>query len=220
MGTRRGDHVSDDRLRDLYAAAVKAGVATSGETHPAPEAIARLVRREGPEEARLATLDHVMGCAECRRDFDLLRTVERAGVQSGAAPGRAAGSRSWMVPTALAATLLLAVGVGRTLLTPADETTRGGDDSPVVLVAPGAEATAGDSLVFTWRPVAGASRYELELLDAGGGVAAAAATADTTASPSAATGLPPGDYHWWVRATTADARSSRSPLRPLRLTAR
>jgi hypothetical protein len=125
-----------------------------------------------------------------------------------------------MVPTALAATLLLAVGVGRTLLRPADDTTRGGPGSALVLVSPGAEATAGDPLVFTWRPVAGASRYELELLDAGGGVAAAAATADTTASPTAAAGLAPGDYHWWVRATTADARSLRSPIRPLRLTAR
>ena len=211
--------MSDDRLRDLYAAAVKAGVAASAGTHPAPEAIAQLVRREGSEEARLATLDHVMGCADCRRDFDLLRAVERAGVQSGAAQGRAAGRRSWMIPTALAATLLLAVGVGRTLLGPADDTTRGGEDSPVILVAPGAEATVGEALVFTWRPVAGASRYELELLDAGGSVAAAATTTDTTASPGAASGLPPGQYQWWVRATTADARSVRSPLRPLRLTA-
>jgi hypothetical protein len=75
-------------------------------------------------------------------------------------------------------------------------------------------------VVFTWRSVDGATRYELELLDAGGGVAASAATTDTTASPAAATGLPPGDYRWWVRATTADARSVRSSLRPLRLTAR
>ena len=211
--------MSDDRLRDLYTAAVQAGVATSGGTHPTPEAIAQLIRREGTEEARLATLDHVMSCSNCRRDFDLLRTVEQAGVQSGAASARAADRRSWMIPASLAATLLLAVGVGRTLITPADDTTRGGEDSPVVLVAPGAEAAAGAPLVFTWRPVAGASRYELELLDAGGGVAAAAATADTTASPGTVAGLPPGDYQWWVRATTTDARSVRSPVRPLRLTA-
>jgi hypothetical protein len=75
-------------------------------------------------------------------------------------------------------------------------------------------------LVFAWRPVAGTSRYELELLDAGGGVAASVATTDTTAAPPAAAGLPPGDYQWWVRATTSDARLLRSPLRPLRLTAR
>ena len=207
--------MSDERLRDLYAAAVKAGVTTPGGSHPSPEAIAELVNRTGAEDARLATLDHVMSCADCRRDFDLLRTVERAG---GAA--RPAARRSWILPTALAATLLVAVGLGRSLRTPAEDTTRGGHDSPVVLVAPGAEATAGDPVVFAWHPVVGARRYELELLDAGGSVAASAATTDTTATPSATPSLPPGEYRWWVRATAADARSVRSALRPLRLTAR
>jgi hypothetical protein len=219
MGTRRGGQVSDDRLKDLYAAAVKAGVTSSG-AHPTPEAIAQLVRREGAEGARLATLDHVMGCADCRRDFDLLRTVEQAGAQSGAVPARSAGRRRWMIPAALAATLLLAVSVGRSLLAPPDDTTRGGGDATVVLVTPGSEAAAGARLVFAWRPVAGASRYELELLDAGGGVVASTATTDTTASPAAAGALPPGDYRWWVRAITSDARSLRSALRPLRLVAR
>jgi hypothetical protein len=207
--------VSDERLRDLYAAAVKARGATVG-GHPSPEAIADLVKRTGAEDERLATLDHVMSCAGCRRDFDLLRTVER--VAGG--PARAAARRSWMLPTALAASLLVALGLGRTLMTRPDDTTRGGEDASVVLVTPGEEAPAGAPVVFTWRSVDGATRYELELLDAGGGVAASAATTDTTASPAAATGLPPGDYRWWVRATTADARSVRSSLRPLRLTAR
>ena len=210
--------MSDDRLKDLYATAVKAGVTTSG-AHPTPEAIAQLVRREGAEDARLATLDHVMGCADCRRDFDLLRTVEQAGAQSGAVTSRGSGRRTWMIPAALAASLLLALGIGRSLLAPPDDTTRGGGDATVVLVAPGSEAAAGGRLVFAWRPVGGASRYELELLDAGGGVAASVTTADTSAAPPAVTGLPPGDYQWWVRATTSDTRLLRSPLRPLRLTA-
>ena len=158
-----------------------------------------------------------MSCADCRRDFDLLRTVEQAGVQSGAASGRGAGRRSWLMPAALAATLLVAVGLGRTLITSTDDTTRGGEDSPVMLVAPGREAAAGDALVFAWRPVAGASRYELELLDAGGSVAASAVTTDTTASPGATRGLPPGDYQWWVRVITSDARTLRSAFRPLHL---
>ena len=87
--------MSDDRLRDLYAIAVSGQSAGAAGEHPAPEVIAALVRREGPEEGRLATLDHVMSCADCRRDFDLLRAVERAGVESGAAhrgrPGRRCG---------------------------------------------------------------------------------------------------------------------------------
>jgi hypothetical protein len=208
--------VSDERLRDLYAAALEAGVTTTGGSHPSPEAIADLVNRTGAEAERLATLDHVMSCAECRRDFDLLRTVER--VAGGAS--RPVARPSWVLPSALAATLLVAIGIGRTMLTSDDDVTRGNEGASVVLVAPGAEVPAGAPLVFTWRKVPDATRYEIELLDVGGNVAASAATTDTTASPASAPGLPPGEYRWWVRATTADARSLRSSLRPLRLTAR
>lgn len=211
--------MSDERLRELYATAQAGRTAGEGGEHPAPEAIAALVGREGPEEARLATLDHVMACPECRRDFDLLRAVERAGVESGAA-ARPGGRRSWFMPAALAASVLLAVGVGRVALrSDGGDTTRGGGDA-VELVQPGPEAAAGDAITFSWHAVPGASRYELELLDAGGGVAALATTTDTTASPASARALPPGDYRWWVRATTSDARSLRSALRPLRLIAR
>jgi hypothetical protein len=211
--------VSDERLRELYTAALTRRPVAAA--HPAPEAIAALARREGPEEARLATLDHIMSCAECRRELDLLRTVERVGVESGAA-GRSAPRRSWFVPTALAASLLLAVGIGRLMLrSPDDGTTRGGGEpGDVALVQPAARMPAGGQLTFAWRPVPGASRYELELLDGGGGVVASAATSDTSAAPEAARALPPGEYRWWVRATLSDARTLRSPLRPLRLTAK
>jgi hypothetical protein len=203
--------VSDERLRDLYAAALATGRARGTEPHPSPEALAALARREGPEAARLATLDHVMSCADCQRDFALLRAVERAGTERA--------RRGWFLPTALAASLLLAIGISRSALQSRDDTTRG-DASAVTLVQPGPEAAAGDSLAFVWRPVPGVRRYELELLDAGGAVAVSAATSDTTAAPPAVRALPPGDYRWWVRATTSDARTFRSALRPLRLTAR
>jgi hypothetical protein len=212
--------VSDDRLRELYAIAQTGATAGPGGEHPAPEAIAALVRREGSEEGRLATLDHVMSCADCRRDFDLLRAVEQAGVESGAT-GRARGRRAWLIPAALAASFLLAVGVGRTVLRAGgDDTMRGDNRGPVVLVRPGREAKAGDVLIFSWRAVPDASRYEIEVLNAGGGVVASAATTDTTISSEAIRLLPPGDYRWWVRATTPDARSLRSAIRPLRLLAR
>lgn len=211
--------MSDERLRELYATAQASRPAGGGE-HPAPEAIDALVRRAGDEEPRLATLDHVMSCTECRRDFDLLRAVERAGVESGVAAERFSGKRGWFMPAALAASVLLAVGVGRAVLSSGgDDTTRGNGDA-VELVRPGPEAQAGDPLTFSWHPVPGASRYELELLDAAGGVAASAATTDTSAAPASARALPPGDYRWWVRATTSDARALRSALRPLRLTPR
>jgi hypothetical protein len=206
--------MSDERLRQLYTAALAGRPASPGASHPSPETIAALVRREGPEEDRLAVLDHVMSCAECRREFDLLRTIEGVGARTGAGTG---SRRSWYVPAALAASVLLAVGIGRQALRPADDTTRGGDGGAIALVQPGTEAPAGQPLVFAWHPVRGASQYELELLDAGGGLAASASTADTSAAPEAARSLPPGEYRWWVRTTTAEAGALRSALRPLRL---
>jgi hypothetical protein len=220
MGTGGGGIVTEQRLRELYAAAVSDRTLGPETGHPEPEAIAALVHREGPEEPRLAILDHVMACAECQREFDLLRAVERAGMESGVREGPRSRP-AWLMPAALAASLLLAIGVGRTLLRTGDETTRGaGDADAVTLFQPGPSSVVGDSLAFVWSAVPGARRYELELLDSGGAVAASATTADTTASPPAVRALPPGDYRWWVRATTSDARALRSSLRPLRLIAR
>ena len=206
--------MTEERLRQLYSAAVAGR--SSAERHPAPEAIAALARREGSEADRLATLDHVMGCGRCRRDFDLLRTVQRAGVESGVVSSGA--RRSWFVPVALAASVLLAVGIGREALRMrSDDITRGSETGAVTLVRPGADAAAGEPLTFAWRPVPAAQRYQLELLDAGGNVVATAATRDTAAAPLAVRTLPPGEYRWWVRATTSDARVLRSALRLLRL---
>jgi hypothetical protein len=104
---------------------------------PAPEAIQVLARREGPEATRLATLDHVMGCRECRAELDLLRSIEEAGARSGAAPR--AGRPRWIMPAALAATLLVAVGLGRLALRSPEDATRSGPGSAarVELAAPG-----------------------------------------------------------------------------------
>lgn len=210
--------MNEDRLRAAYGAAMKSG-GTSGGRHASPEAIAALARREGSETERLATLDHVMSCIECRAEFDLLRAVEGAGVQAGAA--RAGARRAWFVPAALAASLLVAVGVGRLVMKPGeDDLTRGGETSALTLLHPGAEAVAGDSITFVWHSAPGARKYAVEVLDAGGGVVASAETADTSATPGAAAALPPGDYKWWVRATTIDAKTLRSAVRPLRLTAK
>ncbi len=142
--------MNEDRLRAAYGAALENNAVRIG-GHPSPEAIAALARREGTERERLTTLDHVMGCKECRAEFDLLRAVERAGAQTGA--GRAGARRAWFVPAALAASLLLAVGVGRLVMNQGQEVlTRGGEAGAVVLLHPDLVAASGDSLVFVWRP--------------------------------------------------------------------
>jgi hypothetical protein len=211
--------MNEDRLRKAYGAALERGLAGGGARHVTPEAMSALARREGPESERLATLDHVMSCKECRAEFDLLRSVEQAGAQLGVT--RSATRRTWFVPAALAASVLIAAGIGRMVMGSGDDDlTRGSETGAVALLRPGTEAVAGDSLTFVWSAVPSARGYALEILDAGGAVVASAQTTDTTAAPGATAALPPGNYQWWVRATTLDARTLRSAIRPLKLSAR
>ena len=216
MGHDGGVKVTEAQLKEAYQAHLARSRRDRAAPCPPPEAIQALVRREGDETSRLATLDHVMSCGDCRTELDLLRTVEEAGVRSGAvsAPGR----RRWMMPAALAATLLIAVGLGRVALKPSQDAVRSGDATRVELVAPGAEVPAGVPVSFAWRPVEGASRYRLEVLNESGDVAIEAETRDTTLTSDSAASLAPGTYQWWVIAL-APAPGPRSELRRLRLIA-
>jgi hypothetical protein len=217
MGHDRADSmVTEARLRELYAGKLSTRPAARTAC-PAPEALQSLIRREGEETQRLATLDHVMACADCRGEYDLLRSIEGVGRQLGAS-GRS-GRRIWMMPAALAATLLVAVGLGRlaTRSGPDDELVRSSAErGAVILLSPPNEVPAGSPVLFAWRPVPDARRYHLEVLNASGEVALEAQTADTFIVSDMARGLQPGDYQWWVTALVSPA-SRRSELRPLRL---
>jgi hypothetical protein len=72
--------MSDRRLRLSYdrLLAIRAGAPSDRGTCPSVEALVGLVLREGPEDARLTLLDHVMGCPFCGAEFAMLRTSERA----------------------------------------------------------------------------------------------------------------------------------------------
>lgn len=229
MGHGRRDQVmNEERLREIYSGVMASRAAKAGRTTacPSPEAVLALVRREDTEDSRLATLDHVMSCAECRSEFDLLRSIELAGAEAGAEAGTEAsadsrpGRRSWFVPAALAASVLFAVMIGRLALptVPGDEVVRSGPDGGVTLLAPPPEAPAGSPVRFAWHPIPGASRYRLEVLTTDGQLALEAETADTAITLQSVEGLASGDYQWWVDATSAST-TARSALRPLRLMA-
>jgi hypothetical protein len=215
MGLDRRDHVvTEGQVKQIYAAAT----ARRRGDCPPPEALQALARREGEEQARLATLDHAMSCASCRAELDLLRSIEEAGAELGAERG--AKRRTWFVPAALAATVLLAVGIGRFALAPTgDEPLRSGEGAGVAVLAPAAEAVAGDPLAFAWRPVPGAERYRVEVLTGDGDVAIEAETRDTALTVDGVRRLEAGDYRWWVVAY-APRPGPRSELRPLRLKAK
>lgn len=217
MGHGGRDHVSDEQLRAMYAGLMTSRARTGGAACPEPEALLALARREGPEEARLATLDHAMRCTDCRAELDLLRSIELAGAEAGAT---ARPARRWVAPLALAASVLLAVVIGRWALpaAPESDVVRSGPADRVTLLAPPPEAASGSPILFAWHPIAGASRYRLEVMNEGGDVVLEAETADTAIVLQGAADLAPGRYQWWVGATAPGAVPSE--LRPLRLTAR
>jgi hypothetical protein len=205
--------VTTTRLQELYAQAVARRDAAPTPECVTPDELLALVRREGPEAARLAALDHVMGCNPCRREFDLLRALEAAG---GAAGRNRTSIGRRFIPLALAASLLLAVGIG---LAVRDRAQPG--DVPrgvhgLVLLSPPNEVAAGQPIRFVWQPVPGARRYRVELLDEQDATVFSGFTADTTLVWSGSELRPGSAYRWWVRDATPGAQLA-SPLRRLRV---
>ena len=211
--------MSDERLREAYARALEERGRTHRDDCPSPEAMLALARREGPESVRLTTLDHVMACGHCQKEFELLRAIGRAEGDEG---HRAAEQIRWRryASVALAASVLLAigVGVGQRLDREATDVMRGSGDG-IVLAAPVAETevTVSSPVVLVWHPATGATRYSIELLTVDGELAFSSETADTSliiAAPVAA-----GEYRWLVRAQAGDGTELRSPARALRVRA-
>ena len=228
--------MTDDRLRQLYARGIQAGGVQQGrrdECGVAPETLLALAEGELPEgelpeDERLALFDRVMACEACRQEFALLRAVVVSGrehrpLEGGRAaqPPRLAAPPRWRrlaVPVALAASLVLVVGVGR-FLQPGGEppVMRGGADG-VALLAPSADAVVSRAVSFAWRPVAGAERYSFELLDTDGTPAYETTTTDTTVALPATVVLRPGaQYRWLVRATDGAGGERGSAVRRLRV---
>jgi hypothetical protein len=220
--------MTDERLRELYESAVDARTSGTRAECPDPERLLALARREGSEDERLRTLDHAMSCGECMRELALLRAIEQAGaggLGSRATAPRAA-SFSWRraVPLALAASVVLAVGISlrqRTTDVRSDDVERGG--GPASLVVHGASdltVRQGDTLTFAWRPIPGASRYLVEVLDDAGRAVMTQPSSDTLLVLRDLAALTPGrEYRWWVRTDDAGAGQARSALGRLRIAA-
>lgn len=210
------------RMRALYAQKMRSKSAGVGD-HVTPEAILAVVMREGPEVERLATLEHVMSCPACHREYEWLQAVNQAGVEASAEGGGAVRRPWWRGRAlALAASVVMAVGVAVAVssrLRPGDERVRGASGD-IELLAPGASAAAGAPLAFSWRAAPGVSRYVLEVQRTDGSVALADTTADTTATIEAGHLQPGTGYRWWVREVTDGAEPRSSALRELRITSR
>jgi hypothetical protein len=206
--------MNDTRLQELYARALSQS-GSGSEACVSPEELLALVRRQGSEDHRLKLLDHVMGCQACQREFELLRALEAAGAAATQPAVRSIARR--VTPWALAASLLLAIGVGLVLRERSvpEDIPRGGGQG-VVLLTPPVEVTAGKPLTFSWHAVPGARRYRLEVLDAGGTQVFSQTTADTVLLWPDNSLQAGRTYQWWVRDAAPEARLG-SALRSLRV---
>ena len=217
------DLTETTRLRQLYARRVASRAGGDAGDHATPEAILAVVLREGPETERLATLEHVMACAACHREYEYLTAVNEAGIEAGSS-GVAPRRRMWSSRTvmALAASLVMAIGAGllvRSVIQAGPERVRG-TEGDIALVAPGASAAADGPIAFAWRPVAGVSRYVLEVQGPDGSIAFADTTADTATTVERGRLAPDTAYRWWVREVTDGAEPRSSGFRELRLRGR
>lgn len=191
--------MTDAELRDIYTRAL-----TNRADCPAPEALVALVTQTGSEASRLATLDHVMSCAQCKQDFELLRAIQAADQANAQARPR----RS-VVPWLAAAVVLIAAGTLTVVQFqhPSSSPTRGSSPSDVRVVG-----LVNGSLV--WHPIPDAVRYEVEIIDRSGVTIFHAEVADTTVTPP--TILPGAPSSWWVRAMLRDGSERQSAIVPIR----
>lgn len=198
--------MNETTLREVYAR-VQAARGSDRRACPSPETIRDLAAAQSHDERSADAFDHVMGCAACVREYELLRSVAVA--ERKAQPVR----RVQWVPMALAASALLAVGLVATLNRP-EQVMRGAavDTDGTITVA------RGDSIRLVWNVVPGADAYRVELLDRTGVLLQDRTTSDTMVvfAPEL---VPLGvfDFDWLVVARRADGNEQRSPLRPLRV---
>jgi hypothetical protein len=172
----------------------------------------QLATKSGPEQSRLTTLDHVMTCAACQEDFELLRAIHRAGQSS-----RVVVAPRWY---AMAAAAVLVAGIAFFALRDPGPVMRGNSASTggPELVAPVSSVSVSAARRFVWRSVPNASRYLVEVLEPGGRVVASAALSDTVWQLPDSVHVRSGDVlDWWVRAEHPDGRMDRSPFVRLRV---
>jgi hypothetical protein len=197
--------LTDEALRRAYARFLASRATGSRIGCAAPEAIDALASADGDRAERLHLLDHVMGCALCRKEFDQLRALHRA----ARADRRVRGTR-WLA----AAAILLAVAA--TLLwkwqTHASERELRGRDR-LSLLAPIGEVPGTPPLTFVWHAVPLAVTYRFELLDRDS-LRYALTQTDTTLSLPDSVRLERGrTYGWWVTAEIPGEREVTSRVR-------
>ncbi len=206
--------MSDARLRELYSQVLARSETGDRGACISAEQMSALVERALPEAEQLATLDHIMSCAACQREFELLRALHQAARR----PRRALRIYALAASVALIASAALLARAAWWRDSP--DVMRGGVPA-LTLVSPADDAAVNLPVQLIWRSVEGAARYRVELLDSTGAVAFSATTPDTALTVSRSTPrLLPGSYRWWVAAERREAGPVRASPRRLRIQTR
>ena len=199
--------MTNDELQVAYQQMVARRDPSARDGCASLEDLQRVATTRVQHERDAGIFDHVMACAACRSEYELLRATSQAA--RAAAP--AATRRVW-VPLAAAATALLAVTLYFRAPSPESTGVRADDTTAVRLVAPSSIA-AGAAIAVSWQPVPGADAYRVELLDTVGVVLHSTVTSDSTLTVPASV-LPGGTaaFDWLVVAMRADGNETRSSL--------
>lgn len=217
-------------LERLRAAFAVSDSAPDPEACPAPETIWAAVRGELPPQELRSVVDHTATCAACAEDWRLAVEVDRqsTAAQTTTVPGnvivgRFGRMRTWTAAAALAAGLLIAVGVYRTGgFGPQPPTYREAPGTAVRSLLAEGEALPRQTAALRWSPVPGASSYDvrvstedLRVVDTAEGLTAT----EYRVPESALSGLPAGaKLLWQVEAVFPDGTRQSSPTfsNPLR----
>jgi hypothetical protein len=209
--------LTDERhLRKLYSDWVGERQVGDRATCVAPEAILSVVLGETGESERLATLDHVMSCPACHREYEYLTAVEEAGAETERVAERRPATWRRVLPLALAASVVLAIGgvVLRDQVRSWSDGAERGTGQEITQYLPASGGVVSGPPSFAWKPVPGATRYVLEVLGPDGAIVFSDSTSDTSVTLPRADALTPGTtYRWWVRTLEEGAgEPAASPL--------
>ncbi len=220
-------------LERLRAAFAFPDAAPNPATCPAPEAIWNAVRGELPPRELREVVEHTAACAACAEDWRLAVEVEKQSTATRTeAPAPVAGNvirgrfgpwRTWTAAAALAAGLLIAVGVYRTGgFAPQEPTYREAPGAAVHSLLAEGQALPRQGAVLRWSPLAGAASYDvristddLTLVDTAQGQTGT----EYRIPESALAALPAGTkLLWQVEAVFSDGTHQSSPTftNPLR----
>jgi hypothetical protein len=207
------------RLRAAFAASADA---PDPESCPAPEVIWAAVRGELPPSELRQVLEHIAACAACAEDWRLASELQRESAAAATvAPakvlqGRFGRWRPLTAAAALAAGLLIAVGIYRTgNFGPQEPTYREAENEAIQSLLADNQELPRQGAELRWSPVAGAESYDIRVSTEELRLVWTADGQKSTSHgipESALAGLPPGSkLLWQVDAVFPDGTRRSSP---------